>query len=1310
MGVAKLGPVRRRLAVADAIPSSRYRLGFDIGGTFTDFVLLDAATGAIRLHKCLTTPQDPADGALEGIRAICADAGIAIADVGALLHGTTLVTNALIERRGAQLGLLTTKGFRDTLEFGIEQRYDIYDLFLRFPDPLVPRRRRIEIAERLAYDGRVLTPLDAAAVHAEGARLVAEGCTAIAVCFLHSYANPVHEQEAGRILREAFPGLSVSLSSEVAPEIREYERCTTTCANAFVQPLMDRYIGRLLRELAALGFTGSLRLMQSDGGLCAPEVARAFPIRLLESGPAGGALATVLFAREAGLPEALAFDMGGTTAKSCLIERGRAAVAPMMEAARVHRFKRGSGLPIKAPVVDMIEIGAGGGSIAGIDETGLLKVGPHSAGADPGPACYGRGGTDVTVTDANLLLGYYDPGFFLGGTMALDRDAAEAALGKLGAKLGLPAMETAAGIHAVVCEAMASAARVHLVEKGRDPRGYAMVAFGGAGPAHAADVARVLGIRDVLIPPASGAASALGFLAAPLAFEQSRSALMPLGSATDWAAANATLAGLEAEARGRLEAAGVPESAMRVERSAEMRLIGQLHQIPVPLPEGALDPAGLPALIDAFAETYRTLYTRVVDSAEIELLALRVRVIGPEPEIAISGAVAGDASGPARKGSRPAWFEGRFHDTPVYDRYALAPGAEVAGPAIVEEREATTIIGPTDSLAVDAARNLRITVGAARAADTLVAPGMSLEEAKARIEADPIGLEIMWSRLISIVEEMWQTVCRTAYSLIISESQDFANEILDPQGNPLAHSPRAMPLFNLTLTRCVKALLEFFPPETLKPGDVLVTNDPWLCAGHLFDIALVTPVFRDGRLVALLGTVGHVSDIGGVKDPNAATELFDEGMLIPPMKLYAAGVPDKSLLRMLHANVRNPDQVLGDVESMVTANALGAQRLDAFMTEYGLADLAALAAVVQGRSEAATRAAIAAVPDGVYESSLESRPHREVRRFTVRVHKEGDGIHVEHVDVPDEEPRGGVNCTMNVTMGHSSYPLKCMLTPNVRGNAGCYSPLTITAPPHTALNCDPPAAVAHRTRISWWIGPNLYRALATAIPDKVQAFTGMPKSFTFYGRNIQGRVAADHFFMGGGQGASQRQDGKSGLLFPTSAANTPVELLESRMPVVILEKTLVADTGGPGTKRGGLGQRMRARRLAPGSDVITVGLFPEGYGLTVDGLFGGRAGGNAHGLVRRPGAEVHDVTTGEVVAMTEPAIEIEAQIAGGSGFGPPHARALEAIAADIEDGYITADAAVRDYGCVLGPDGRIDPAATARRRAGLAEPATTTGS
>ena len=473
--------------------TSRWRIGFDIGGTFTDFILLDTERQEIRLHKCLTTPEDPSVGALEGLGEIVAAAGLTLADIADIVHGTTLVTNALIERRGAKLGLITTAGFRDLLEMGTEQRYDIYDLFLQYPEPLVPRRRRLEVAERMDRDGVTVVPLDLDGLRRAVRQLVDDGVEAVAVGFLHSYRNPAHERAAGALIRREFPHLSVSLSSDVVAELWEYQRLVTTCANAFVQPLMDRYIRRLEQELWGRGFRGALYLMHSAGGLVSPETARAFPIRLLESGPAGGGLAAAFFGAAAGKADVISFDMGGTTAKACLIENGHAAIAAEMEAARVHRFKKGSGLPIKAPVIDMIEIGAGGGSIAGVDEVGLLKVGPHSSGADPGPACYGRGGTQATVTDANLMLGYYDPGFFLGGRMTLDRGAAKRALAQLGQKLGLSAIDTAWGIHRVVTESMAAAARIHIVEKGRDPRHYAMVGFGGAGPAHAAGVARALG-------------------------------------------------------------------------------------------------------------------------------------------------------------------------------------------------------------------------------------------------------------------------------------------------------------------------------------------------------------------------------------------------------------------------------------------------------------------------------------------------------------------------------------------------------------------------------------------------------------------------------------------------------------------------------------------------------------------------------------------------------------------------------------------------------------------------------------------------
>jgi 5-oxoprolinase (ATP-hydrolysing)/N-methylhydantoinase A len=1253
------------------------RIGFDIGGTFTDFILLDSARSDIRLHKCLTTPHDPSVGALAGLAEIVAASGRMLGDVSEIVHGTTLVTNALIERRGARLGLITTAGFRDILEMGTEQRYDIYDLFLQYPEPLVPRRRRLEVPERMDRDGNAVVPLDLGAVREAARALAADGVEAVAVCFLHAYRNPVHERAAGEAIRAAFPDLAVSLSSDVVAELWEYQRLVTTCANAFVQPLMDRYIQRLERELRQRGFRGALRLMHSAGGLVSAETARAFPIRLLESGPAGGGLATAFFGQMAGMSDIISFDMGGTTAKACLIENGRATIAAEMEAARVHRFKRGSGLPIKAPVIDMIEIGAGGGSIAGIDEVGLLRVGPRSAGADPGPACYGRGGTEPTVTDANLLLGYYDPGFFLGGRMSLDRDAAERALASVGEKLGLSAIETAWGIHRVVTESMAAAARIHIVEKGRDPRRYAMVGFGGAGPAHAAGVARVLGVREVLVPPASGAASALGFLAAPLSFEQVRSHPMRLEAPGAAAAIDAVLAELEEDTRNKLTAAGVPENEIVVERTADMRLLGQLHEINVALGDG---PADAVAIRAAFEAAYTARYTSLYTGGQVQIVSFRVRCRGAMPQLTLTQAGQTGAGAP-RKGVRDAWFGDGFVKTAVYDRYALTPGTMLPGPAIIEEREATTIVAPGDSVTVDATGTLRIAIAAAAQAAARVTPHMDVAEAAALIESDPVSLEIMWARLVTVVEEMWHTIVRTAFSLIVSEAQDFACDLLDPDGEGIAHSPRAMPVFNLTLPRAVKALLKKFPASTLRPGDVLVTNDPWLCAGHLFDIAVVTPVFRDGRLVALMGTVGHVGDIGGTKDSLRAREIYDEGLQIPPMMLYRAGAPNEDLFSLINENVRKSEEVLGDIHSFVAANQLGAERLLAFMDDYGMHDLRALASVVQNRSEKAMREAIRALPDGVYRSKSQNNPLGQILRYPLKLTVRGEEIELDFTGAPAQLPMGGLNCTFSYTAAHATYPLKCMLSPGVRGNAGCYRPFTVLAEEGSVLNCTKPASVNLRTRVGWYLAPNIFRALSEASPGQVQAQTGLPHAINIYGREADGAIYADHFFMGGGQGASARTDGKSALLYPTSAANTSIELMESRAPVLVIEKSLVADSGGPGRQRGGLGVRTRLRKLHDDGRPTMFSVYPEGVGVTPAGLFGGLPGGAVHGVVRdAAGKIVHDCGTGELVTLTGTDREVEVQLGGGAGFGDPSERSRARLDDDLADGVVTAEAAARDYG------------------------------
>ena len=689
---------------------SGYRIAFDIGGTFTDLVLIDEGSGEIRLHKLLTTPSDPAEASLRGIDELSRTAEIAPSDLDLAVHGTTLVTNAIIERKGARVGLITTKGFRDAIEIGREQRYDIDDLFITFPDPLVPRRRRLEIAERISRDGDVLRPASSEELAEAVRQLVDAGVESLVVCFLHSYRNDAHEREALSAIRRAAPDLPVSLSADVAPEIREYERVVTTAANAYVQPLIERYLGHLEAELASRGFPGRLYLMQSNGGTASVEAAKRLPITLLESGPAGGAMYAAHVGSLIGTSDLLAFDMGGTTAKACLIQNGRPDIAPELEAGRVHRFKRGSGLPIKAPVIDMIEIGAGGGSIARVNALGLLQVGPDSAGADPGPACYGRGGIDATVTDANLVLGYLDPDYFLGGRMRLDEAASQDAIRRLGQRLDLDPTRAAAGVHRVVNENMAAAARIHIVEKGRDPRNFSLVAFGGAAPAHACSVARLLGAPEVIIPQAAGAASALGFLVSPLAFDLVRS--LPGDLATlEVVAMTEVLDSLESEGRERLEEAG-HRGDVHVERFADMRILGQVHEIQVALPDGHPDAQWAQGVADAFRLEYVRLFEHVPPVSGLEVLNWRVRVTGHQPPVTI-----GNASYPTQearaKESRPAFFQdaGGYMTIPVFDRYSLPPGFTTDGPAIIEEREATTIVLPGDSMSVDDLLQLRIRIG-----------------------------------------------------------------------------------------------------------------------------------------------------------------------------------------------------------------------------------------------------------------------------------------------------------------------------------------------------------------------------------------------------------------------------------------------------------------------------------------------------------------------------------------------------------------------------------------------------------------------
>jgi N-methylhydantoinase A len=666
-------------------------LGIDIGGTFTDIVAFDPASGRAFAWKESTTPDDPARGVLAGVRHLLAHHGIAPAAIGRTVHATTLFTNALIERRGAATGLITTAGFRDVLEIARERKYELYDLFIRMPRPLVPREWRREVRERLAPDGRIEIPLDSDQLLHEVRFLVAEGVTSLAIMFLHAYANPVHEQQAAQAIAAAFPTLSVSLSSDIAPEIREYPRASTTVANAYVRPIAESYLQNLAAQLAALGIGGDFYLMLSNGGLTHLDEARRAPVQLLESGPAAGALAGAWFGRAAGADRILAFDMGGTTAKLALVDDGQPRLAFGFEAARERRFLRGSGLPIQIATIELIEIGAGGGSIARKSTLGTLNVGPQSAGAQPGPACYGNGGRDPTVTDADLVLGYLDAEFFLGGAMRINLAAAHHAIARLAADLGVDPMVAAFGIHDVVAENMAGAARVAIAEHGRIPSEYALLATGGAAPVHAWQVARKLGIGRLFSPPGAGVGSAIGMLMAPARCDLVSSLIASL-QAADFAAIEERFLQLQSQAMATLHGTGADFSRLEKRRLADMRYVGQGSEITVTLPE-RLD---APSVRAAFEATYQTLYARTPPGAAIQFVALRFSLIAPMPGTNTPLTMGTPAAASPRNGTRDAWFAetGGFIPTAVFDRYAIAPGSVIDGPAVVEENESTLVIGP----------------------------------------------------------------------------------------------------------------------------------------------------------------------------------------------------------------------------------------------------------------------------------------------------------------------------------------------------------------------------------------------------------------------------------------------------------------------------------------------------------------------------------------------------------------------------------------------------------------------------------------
>ncbi|MDJ0776994.1 MAG: hydantoinase B/oxoprolinase family protein [Gammaproteobacteria bacterium] len=1262
---------------------SRPRLAVDIGGTFTDVAI--ERGDELLTAKTLTTHEDPVRGVLRGIEFATTRSGLAAADFGAVIHGTTLATNALIERRGARVGAITTEGFRDILEIGYERRYDQYDMYLEKQDMLVPRDRVHGVRERIDVDGNELDVLDEDSVEGAIDALLAQQVDSVAVCLLHAYKNPAHERRIEALIRARAPGMPVSLSSEVSPEVREFDRMCTTVANAYIKPLMAGYLRRLEAALRSDGFACPLYLITSGGGMTTLDTAMRFPVRLVESGPSGGAVLAAGIARQRDLDDVVSFDMGGTTAKICLIEGQTPRSSRSFEIGRAERFIKGSGLPVRIPVIEMIEIGAGGGSIAGVDELGRLRVGPRSASSEPGPACYARGGTAPTVTDADVAIGYIDPSAFAEGRVALDPELAMHAIEScVAGPLGDTVQAAADGISQTVDEAMANAARMHAVEQGKHLGDCTMVAFGGNGPLHATRVAEKVGIERIVVPVNPSVGSAVGFLSAPVTYEIVRS-FYALAQHMPFADINALLGQIEREARAIVEP-GAPGLALQVRRTAFMRYAGQGHEIEIDIAPGELSPDSFAALVAAFEAEYIRLFGRIVPDMQIEIMNWSV-VVASEPP-ATRRIVDLQQKQQARASGQRLLVLGQQEQrvaAAVYRREQLSPGDTFDGPALVVEPQTTTWVSPAFAAEIDAAGNILLT----RRASTAVTQQVGADLSR-------LGLQVMWDRLLAIVEEQGQVLMRTAFSPIVRECGDISAGIFDLQGRMLAQAVSGTPGHINTMAASVALMLQHFALADMSPGDVYLTNDPWIGSGHLNDVLLVAPIFHQDRLVALTACTSHVYDLGGLGMGPDGGDVHDEGLFIPPLRLVEAGHVNTLVMDIMKANSRSPISNEGDFYALIACCDTAATRLAEMLREFGLADIEALGAHILDTSRRATEAAIAELPRGEFGHDMMIDGYDFEIRLQARL-RIGQGRILTDFSGSSSHSERGINVPINYTAAYAVFALRCLIGADIPNNAGSLAPFEFVAPDDCILNAQPPAPVASRHIVGHMVSDLVLGCLHQAVDARAPAegascLWDLPiRSAPSAARDGKTGFATE-FTHSGGTGARPAQDGLSATAYPSGVYGTQVEIAESSVPVRIRRRELIRDSGGSGQYRGGLGQLIELESSEEAPILLFAGVERTKYPAR------GRAGGgegrlgriNLRSGPRFAGKGLQVIPAGDLLRFETP---------GGGGYGDPFTRDPARVADDVRLGLVSRAQAAAAYGVVLDAAGEVDRDATAARRA-----------
>ena len=1284
------------------------RIGVDVGGTFTDFVLA-GEDGAVQLLKVPSTPTDPASATLAGAAQLIEQAGLTPADIATFFHGTTVVTNIVLEHNGARAGMITTEGFRDVLHIARHKRPRNFSLHEELPwqkYPLVPRSLRFPVPERIIPpDGEALVELDEEAVRAAARQLATAGVEAVSICFLFSFLNPEHEQRAQAIVREEIPGVFVCASHEIASMYREYERFSTTALNAYTGPKASRYIERLGTGLRELGVPGELRLMQSDGGVTGGAAASTKPVNLLMSGPVAGLIGGIWAGRMDGFDSTITLDVGGTSADIGVAPDGKANTRHLMDT-------RVGGYDVIVPMLDLETIGAGGGSIASVDAGGMFTVGPKSAGADPGPAAYGRGGELPTTTDANLLLGRLRPDSLLGGRMTLDADLALRAVTEhIAEPLSMSSEEAALGTITILNHGMTQAIELNSVRRGYDPREFALVAFGGAGPLHACEVAQALRIPTVVVPPAPGITSAMGLLASDITRTIGRTVFQVAGQA-DVARLECEFDEIEADAHEQLLADGIGAEDIAVSREADCRYVGQGYELRVPFPAGAVSADTLSAVAEAYHAAHDREYGGRFDEMDVEIVNVHVVGVGlseglawaeleqggPDPHAAFVGTVAMVVDA----GGKPVEVDARH-----YDRALLRAGNLIEGPALILQDDSTTFLPPGFDATVSASGNLLVSVPI----DDEPASAASNGAGAASTAIDKVTERVIGGALESIAKEMGSALWRMAFSSIIRESEDLGAGIFDTEGRMLCESDQTPMQFGALAgnVRGIRSLLG----DDINDGDVIIHNDPYRGASHSSDICVVTPIYSNGEIVAYSANDAHWLDIGGGAPGynEQAIDLWAEGVHLPALKLYEKGVLNEQVERMLFANVRTPAVNRGDLRAQLASVELGKRRFLELLDRYGTDVVMGTANRWMDYAEGRLRDAISAIPDGDYaaEGNMDDNGlDRETPvpiKVTVKVR--GDAITLDLTGSAHESPSAFNAPFEGTTQVTAFYIIRTLLLDEVLigqyvpQNDGIFRPISVEAPLGCMFNPRFPRACTSRFTQAQRLADLVIRALAPVLPEQATAGNSASCEVGAYAIFIpeheQYQVYVE--INEGSYGGRASRDGMDSVdCLVANTRNTPIEEIESHYKIRTERYELRDEPAAAGEWRGGIGIVRENRFLADGFLTLQGDRHLE----APLGIYGG-ADGQVGTTTKNPRTPEEEALPAKLAGLPMKKGDVLRIVTPSSGgYGDPFERDPALVLRDVDDGLVRAADAEPRYG-VSTRDGVVDEAATARLRAARRE-------